>query len=78
MKADRDIAIILDAMRTLETSVAINNVRCVQFRPRINNEEYYIVIVNGSGCSSYVSISAEINLISRWSLFQFRFCSADW
>jgi hypothetical protein len=47
---------IVSAMRKLEDLVAINRSRCVQFRPRITSDIYYITIVNGQGCSSYVSV----------------------
>ena len=53
--AAADQATIINAMRQLENSVAINNVRCIQFRPRDVSDIYYISIVSGSGCSSYVS-----------------------
>ncbi|CAF3759357.1 unnamed protein product, partial [Rotaria sordida] len=46
--------IITSAMRQLENTVAINNFRCVQFRPKISSDPYYITIVNEQGCSSYV------------------------
>ena len=53
--AAADQTTIVNAMRQLENSVAINNVRCVQFRPREVDDVYYITIISGSGCSSYVS-----------------------
>jgi hypothetical protein len=46
---------IVATIRMLELILAINNVRCIQFRPRVSSDVYYIVIVNGIGCSSYVS-----------------------
>lgn len=53
--------LILATMRTMEAIVAINNVRCIQFRPRVLSDVYYITITNGSGCSSYVrSVDAWI------------------
>ena len=53
--AAADQATIISAMRQLENSVAINNVRCVQFRPRNVSDIYYINIINGAGCWSHVS-----------------------
>ncbi|CAF4469872.1 unnamed protein product, partial [Rotaria sp. Silwood2] len=51
-----DQNIIINAMRTLESLTAVNNVLCVQFRPKIASDgQYYITIQNGNGCSSYVS-----------------------
>ncbi|CAF3430858.1 unnamed protein product [Rotaria sp. Silwood1] len=46
---------IIAAMEKLERLIAINNVQCIRFRPRISSDPYYITIVRGSGCSSYVS-----------------------
>ena len=46
---------ILHGMRKLESLAAINNTRCVQFRPKVSSDVYYITIVNGVGCSSMVS-----------------------
>lgn len=43
-------------MRRLENSVAMNGSTCVRFRPREMADQYYIVISNGDGCWSYVSI----------------------
>lgn len=48
--------IIVSAMRKLEMSVAMNGSACVRFRPRQSTDQYYIVIYNGDGCSSYVSV----------------------
>ncbi|CAF3735862.1 unnamed protein product [Rotaria sordida] len=45
---------IVATMRLMERYVAINNTRCIQFRPRVPTDQYYITIVNGAGCSSYV------------------------
>jgi hypothetical protein len=40
----------------MERSIAINNVGCVQFRPKTSSDVYYITIINGNGCYSYVSL----------------------
>ncbi|CAF3732021.1 unnamed protein product [Rotaria sordida] len=54
--------IITSAMRQLENTVAINNFRCVQFRPKISSDPYYITIVNEQGCSSYVGQNPHVVL----------------
>jgi hypothetical protein len=41
-------------MRRLEGSTAINNVRCVQFRPKVSTDQYYTTIKNGPVCYSTV------------------------
>ncbi|CAF4048199.1 unnamed protein product [Rotaria sp. Silwood2] len=46
---------IIASMEKLERLIAINNVQCIRFRPKVSSDLYYIPIVNGSGCSSYVS-----------------------
>jgi hypothetical protein len=43
-------------MQKMERLISLNNVKCIQFRPRISSDIYYITIVNGQGCSSYVNI----------------------
>ena len=48
-------AAILSAMRRLESSTAINNFVCVQFRPKVSTDLYSITIQNDTGCSSTVS-----------------------
>ncbi|UJR20171.1 hypothetical protein I4U23_023303 [Adineta vaga] len=50
-------AFIVAAMRKLEHLVAINNVVCIQFRPKRSTDRYYIYIAKTSGCSSYVGQS---------------------
>ncbi|CAF2710385.1 unnamed protein product [Rotaria sp. Silwood2] len=54
--------IITAAMRMLENTVADNNYRCVQFRPRNLSDPYYIIFYNGEGCSSYVGQNPGIVL----------------
>ncbi|CAF4189951.1 unnamed protein product, partial [Rotaria sordida] len=46
----------------LERTVAINNYRCVQFRPRNVSDPYYIIFENGLGCSSYVGQNPGRNI----------------
>jgi hypothetical protein len=43
-------------MEKMEREIAINNVACIQFRPRIPSDKYYIMFSNGEGCSSPVII----------------------
>ena len=47
-------ALIVDAMRRMEDITKVNNRMCIQFRPKTASDIYYITIVNGIGCSSYV------------------------
>lgn len=61
--AAADQAFIISIMRKLENYVAINNVRCVQFRPKEPTDTYYITIVDGADCSSPVCTSVQINCI---------------
>lgn len=42
-------------MRKMERVIAVNNVVCIHFRPRIPSDEYYISFYDGFGCSSYVN-----------------------
>ena len=48
-------AAIVSRMRKLESLTAINNVRCIQFQPKVSSDLHYIKIQNGIGCSSHVS-----------------------
>ena len=48
---------ILATMEKMQRLISINNVVCVQFRPRISSDVYYITIRNGDGCSSYVKLT---------------------
>ncbi|CAF0870249.1 unnamed protein product [Adineta steineri] len=43
---------IVTRMRKLENLVAINNARCIQFRPRVCGDLYYLKLQNGEGCQS--------------------------
>ncbi|CAF1451440.1 unnamed protein product [Adineta ricciae] len=47
-------AFIVNTIRKMERLVAINNVVCIQFRPKQSSDRYFIEIVDGLGCSSYV------------------------
>ncbi|CAF4757019.1 unnamed protein product [Rotaria sp. Silwood1] len=57
--ADQQAAIV-SRMRKLESFTAINNARCVQFRPSVSTDVYYITIRNGAGCYSYVGQNTEM------------------
>ena len=46
---------IIETMSKMERQIAINNVRCIQFRPKVSTDQNFITITNGYGCSSYVS-----------------------
>ncbi|CAF3779892.1 unnamed protein product, partial [Rotaria sp. Silwood1] len=56
-------ATIIGAMRRLESSTAINNARCIQFRPKESSDQYYITITNGDRCQSTIGrpYSPDIN-----------------
>ena len=58
-----DQSFIVSAMRQLENYVAINNVRCVQFRPKEPTDTYFITIANGAECSSPVRILSHIRYV---------------
>ncbi|CAF1459338.1 unnamed protein product [Adineta ricciae] len=53
-------AFIVNTMRMMESALAINNAKCVQFRPRVSTDTYYISITNGTGCSSMVGMPDTI------------------
>ncbi|CAF1308720.1 unnamed protein product [Adineta ricciae] len=67
---------IVDVMRKLELLVAVNLVRCVQFRPRISSDQYYIIIENGAGCSSYVGQNPGVTM-NRTVTLQSPGCLSD-
>lgn len=53
-----DRAKIISGMRRLERVVSLdpNSASfCIRFRPKTNDDKYFISIRNGSGCSSYVN-----------------------
>ncbi|CAF3993037.1 unnamed protein product [Rotaria sp. Silwood1] len=55
-------------MRKLESLVAINNVQCILFRPKVSSDVYYITIRNGAGCSSYIGQNTGITMERTVSL----------
>ncbi|UJR11875.1 hypothetical protein I4U23_016054 [Adineta vaga] len=52
--ASTEISFIIATMQKMERILAVNNYKCIQFRPKISSDPYYITIVNGFGCSSYI------------------------
>ena len=52
-------------MDSMERQIAINNVRCIQFRPKVPLDRYFITIVDGKDCSAYVS---TFNISATWTL----------
>ncbi|CAF3379468.1 unnamed protein product, partial [Rotaria sp. Silwood2] len=69
-------AAIESRMRKLERLVAINNVRCVQFQPKVSSDLYYITIRNGIGCSSYVGQNTDI-VMERTVTLEYPGCFDD-
>ncbi|CAF4985960.1 unnamed protein product, partial [Rotaria sp. Silwood1] len=61
-------AAIVSRMRKLESLVAINNVQCILFRPKVSSDVYYITIRNGAGCSSYIGQNTGITMERTVSL----------
>jgi len=54
--------LILDAMRRMEQLTSVNDVPCIQFRPKTDADQIFIIIQNGSGCSAYVGYLQNITL----------------
>lgn len=52
--AENNSLLIIDAMRRMENLTQVNNISCIQFRPKTDDDEIFINIQNGSGCSAYV------------------------
>jgi len=51
---ESEISIIIATMEKMQELIAVNNVTCIQFRPRIPSDQYFITIRNSDGYSSYV------------------------
>ena len=60
--------VITGAMRNIEEVTAVNNARCIQFRPRIASDPYYVDIITGAGCSSTV-YTTNMHIIFPISIF---------
>jgi len=63
-----DRALLINIMRQMERLIAINNVQCIQFRPRIPSDQYYITIRDrdedqDEACSSFVSLKEFFYLV---------------
>ncbi|CAM4852855.1 unnamed protein product [Rotaria socialis] len=56
------VEFIIAAMHQLERLIAINNVQCIMFRPRISSDPYYIRVTNGNGCSSYIGQNTGVTM----------------
>jgi hypothetical protein len=52
--ADNHTELIMDAMRRMENLTSVDNVSCIEFRPKTDDDEIFITIQNGSGCSAHV------------------------
>ncbi|UJR08056.1 hypothetical protein I4U23_012333 [Adineta vaga] len=52
----------------MEHQIAINNYKCIQFRPKIPSNPYYITIANGNRRSSYVGQNTGVNITRTVSL----------
>ncbi|UJR18159.1 hypothetical protein I4U23_005059 [Adineta vaga] len=66
--ASTEQSFIIATMRKMERLIAINNYKCIQFRPKTSLDRYYISIVNGNGCSSIVGQNTGVNMIRYVSL----------
>ena len=67
-------AYLINIMQKMERFIAIDNVACIHFRPKISSDRYYIKIMDGYGCSSFVSscrpkMILSSDRIDAWSTF---------
>jgi len=46
--------LIINSMRQMESQIQVNDIPCIQFRPKTADDLIFITIQNGSGCSAYV------------------------
>jgi hypothetical protein len=44
----------------MENLTRVNDEPCIEFRPKTDDDEIFITIQNGSGCSAYVCSKYEI------------------
>ncbi|CAF1641722.1 unnamed protein product, partial [Adineta ricciae] len=56
--------LVISVMQKMERLIAIENVACVQFRPKLPNDQYYIQIVQGLDCFSYVGQGHSPHVVS--------------
>jgi len=52
--ASTHVQLITRSMRQMENLTKVDDVPCIQFRPKNDNDDIFITIQNGSGCSAYV------------------------
>ena len=50
-------------MQKMERLISMNNHKCIQFRPKNASDIYYITIINGYGCYSYVGQNTGISMV---------------
>jgi hypothetical protein len=43
-------------MRKIEQATKVNNKLCVQFRPKVATDVYFITVQNSTGCSATVNL----------------------
>ena len=55
-------------MQKMERLISMNNHKCIQFRPKNASDIYYITIINGYGCYSYVGQNTGISMVREVSL----------
>jgi hypothetical protein len=56
--ASRESNMIVATLEILQSMIAVNRVRCVQFRPRVATDTQFIWVTSEQGCWSYVSGSS--------------------
>ncbi|UJR07027.1 hypothetical protein I4U23_011315 [Adineta vaga] len=66
--ASTEESFIIATMQKMERLIAVNNYKCIQFRPKTASDIYYITIVNGIGCSSYVGQNTGVNMVRTVTL----------
>ena len=69
-EGDQHQLLIIDAMRKLEDLTKVNNKLCVQFRPKLSTDVYFLTVQNSTGCSSNVTLFKLIDY--RLILIDFR------
>jgi hypothetical protein len=52
--------LIMDAMRQMENLTRVNNLSCIQFRPKTDQDNIFITIQNGTGCSAHLCIRHQL------------------
>ncbi len=67
----KHVTLIIDSMRQMESQTKVDDVPCIQFRPKTDADQIYITIQNGTGCSAYVNKKINRIKIKRLKLFLF-------